>query len=72
MKKTRSKIKYGEDFYNKHKAFFLKGILNRVTVAQMAEILNIEPKTLGNIFTRYSVKPVSIRHAHSKGQEVTL
>ena len=72
MKKTRSKIKYGEDFYNKHKTFFLKSILNRVTVAQMAEILNIEPKTLGNIFTRYSVKPVSIRHAHSKGQEVTL
>ena len=72
MKKTRSKIKYGEDFYNKHKAFFLKSILNRVTVSQMAEKLNIEPKTLGNIFTRYSVKPVSIRHAHSKGQEVTL
>ena len=72
MTKTRSKIKYGEDFYNKHKRFFLKSILNRVTVSQMAEKLNIEPKTLGNIFTRYSVKPVSIRHAHSKGQEVTL
>ena len=66
------KPKYGADFYNKNKRYFLKAILNRVSVVEIALKLDVPPESLRNLFTRYGVKPISIRHAHSKGQEVTL
>ena len=69
---TRPYKKYGPGHFKVIKPFVIQGIIDRVTIKKMAAELDIKFATFANMLYRNGIRAITIRHQHSKGEDVFL
>ena len=67
---TKKYKQYGPDYFATIKPLVLRGMINRVTIKQIAEQLDMKYMTLSNMLYRNGLMANTVRYQHKQGKDV--